>query len=59
MTAVQLINDLAMLISEYGDREVVIGEDSDTCTDIVAPFFIQSKDRIVIIRNKYKDNEQL
>lgn len=57
MTAVQLINDLAMLISEYGDREVAIGEDNDTCSNIVAPFFIQSKDRIVIIRNKYKDNE--
>lgn len=57
MTAVELINDLAMLISECGDKTVVIAEDNDKHSGILAPFFVQSKEHIVIVRNKYKDNE--
>lgn len=58
MTAVELINDLAMLISECGDKTVVIAEDNDKHSGILAPFFVQSKDHIVIVRNKHMKDEQ-
>lgn len=57
MTAVELIKDLADLISELGDKTVVIGDDNGKHTDILTPFFLPSEDNIVIVRNKHKDNE--
>lgn len=53
MTAIELIKDLADLISELGDKTIVIGDDNGKHTDILTPFFLPSEDHIVIVRNKH------